>query len=138
MTGKVMLMVAALVVTISSLGCSKSTNETEAQAFIPASYPFEGKIKPQFVGNWKSKDSSTELDLHKNGKLNVITSTHSVAGKNVNHLNGKWLVNGNFLMLTYSVQNQKPIVLKYSASLTGKTLTLIQPGGKIKTKYLKL
>ncbi len=70
--------------------------------------------------------------LTKTGNLTVETISFSLKGKSDTKIPGQWMASGDALLFSY-LANSKQMVLKYSASLSGNTLTLVQ--GTIKTVY---
>jgi len=134
MSRKSLGMAVALAAAVLVAGC-KNADEEEAPAFVPKTYAFEGKLEPTYVGSWNSVDGTSMLDIGKDGSLNIDTTTRSVAGKNTSHVVGKWLASGSTLMFQYTVGTQPTTVLKYTASLSGKSLTLQQADSRVKVKY---
>lgn len=134
MTRSIIGMVALLATAIHVCGC-RGSEDDYAPAVVPRTFAFEGKIEPKYVGNWSSTDGSSTIDIMKGGVLKIETVSRSVAGQSVGHITGKWLVDANNLSFQYVVGAQKPTVLKYSASISGNTLTLQLSGGKMKTTY---
>ena len=129
-------MVAGVAATILVAGC-KSADDEYAPAFVPKTYPFEGKVDTKYVGAWKSSDGSSTLNIVKDGNLTIETTSRSVAGTSVSHVSGQWLASGDALMFKYSVGSQPPTMLKYTATVSGKALTLQQAGGRMKTTYAR-
>ena len=127
-------MVAAVAAAVLAAGC-KGADDEFAPAVVPKTYAFEGKLEPKFVGVWNSTDGSSMMEIVKDGGLKIDTTSRSITGKSVVHVSGEWLADGDSLMFRYVVGTQSPTVLKYSAELSGNTLTLKQVDGKVKTTY---
>ena len=134
MTRRALWTVAAIAATVLAGGC-KGADDEYAPAFVPKTYAFEGKLEPKYVGAWVSADGSSTLGIVKDGGLKIDTASRSVAGKSLSHVAGQWLASGGTLMFRYTVGSQAPTVLKYSATLSGNTLTLQQADGRAKTTY---
>ena len=117
-------------------GCSRES-ENITQGPKPAAVSFAGKIDPRFVGAWTSTDSNSKIEMLKDGSANLVTITRSPYGKLVDKVSGKWLVSGSDLLFDYSDKAHDMIVVKYGASVSGKSMTLSQAAGRIKTKYKK-
>jgi hypothetical protein len=124
--------IAAIVLTVN---CKGSSEDDSAPAVLPKSYSFSGKIEPKYVGNWTSIDGNSKMDILKDGGLKIETTSRSVVGKSVVEVSGQWLAGGGSLMFQYLDKSSKPVVLKYSTTLSGKTLILVQAGGHLKTAY---
>jgi hypothetical protein len=134
MIRKSVWMVALTAAAILFSGCTKSDDEF-APAFVPKTYAFDGNIEPKYVGSWQSSDGASTMQIVKDGSLNIETTARSIAGKSVTSVSGKWLASGDTLKFRYVVGKQEPTVLKYTASLSGNTLTLKLADGKAKTVY---
>jgi hypothetical protein len=129
-------MAVAFAPVILVAGC-KGADDDYAPAVLPKVYPFEGAVDAKYVGTWAATDGSSTMSILKDGKLGIETVSHSMNGKSVGHVSGNWLASGNSLMFKYSVRTQPPTVLKYTATLTGNTLTLQLADAKKKTEYKK-
>ncbi len=127
---------AAFAAAILVAGCKKADDEF-APAFVPKTYTFQGKLDPVYSGTWVASDGSSTLDIQKDGTLKIDSVTRSVAGKSVSHITGKWLVDSTSLMFQYTVGSQPQTVLKYGATVSGSSLTLVQEGAKRKMVYKK-
>jgi hypothetical protein len=128
-------MVPALAGVILLAGCK--TGDDYTQASTPKAVVFEGKLDPRFVGTWKTPGGISTMDLQKDGKLAIETVSESRNGKNDIKVSGQWLKKDSDLLFRYTVQGQGQVLLKYSAKLDGKTLTLQQAGMKVKSVYKK-
>jgi len=117
-------------------GCGGEAGDI-TQVPKPAAVSFAGRIDPRFIGSWTSTDSNSKIEMLKDGSANMVTITRSPYGKVVNKVSGKWLANGGDLLFDYSDKSHDLIVVKYGASIAGKSMTLSQAGGRIKTKYKK-
>jgi hypothetical protein len=127
-------MVAAIAAAVLVAGCNLSQEEY-APAANPTSVAFEGKLVPKYVGNWKTSNGSSSIDIDKDGGVKIETVSQSMLGKSDVVVSGKWLAGDDSLLFRYLTKTQEPVVLKYSAVLTGKSLTLSQAVGRLKTVY---
>lgn len=125
--------VAAIVVLLP--GCNPPDEEPAAD-FAPKPVAFVGKPDPKYLGDWVASGGASRLKLQRDGTAVVETTSHSQAGTSTVHYDGKWLADGKALLIQYS-DSSGPITLKYDATLRGNHLILQQPGGRIKTDYLK-
>lgn len=129
-----LLTAAAIAAAVLAGGCKKPDDDTEP-AILPKTYTFEGKVDPKYVGHWSNADLSSVLDFAKDGALTIETVTHSQVGTSMGHIVGKWLADGDSILMSYTVGSQTPTVVKYTATLASAALTLQSPGGKAKTVY---
>jgi hypothetical protein len=126
-------MVPTIVGALLLTGCKG--NDDLAQSVPPKTFLFEGKIDPKFVGTWKTPSGISTLDLAKDGSLKIVTVSESRNGKNTIKVSGNWLRHDSDLLFRYTVEGQGPVLLKYTAKLDGKTLTMQQAGMKVKAVY---
>ena len=127
-------MVAALAVAVLQAGC-KNEDDEFAPAVLPKTFVFQGNQDPKYVGKWASSDGMSTLSIVKDGTLSIDTTVRSVAGKSSSHVAGQWLVDGSSLLFKYQTGSQPPTVLKYAATLSGSTLSLLQDGSKARQTY---
>lgn len=117
-------------------GCRNPEPADDTAAPVRATAVFEGKADPDYVGNWKTQDGNSELDLEKDGTAAILATVQGPGKKIVNHLVGDWALDNGNLLLRYS-QNGAEVVLKYAVSLKGDVLMVTEPPNKKPTEYRK-
>lgn len=127
---------AALIGAALAFGCRKADAEDEP-AVVPKAVAFEGQVDSKFAGAWTSANAGSILDLEKDGSATITTAIHSQNGKSTATNSGHWLVSGSDLVLRYADASRNETTVKYAAKLSGNTLELQQPGGRLKTTYTK-
>jgi hypothetical protein len=101
-------------------------------------YPFQGAVDSKFVGEWHTNPAPAGLSLKKDGSLGIVAVVVSPHGNTSSKLNGLWLVSGSDLLLKYRESGDgQDVVLKYSATLSGNTLKLVQAGNGVKSTYIR-
>jgi hypothetical protein len=123
----------ALAAAVLSAGCK--SDQEYAQASQPKPVIFDGKVDPKFVGVWKSTNGLSTMDLQKDGSVKIETISNSRNGPNDNKVSGEWRASGSNLLFHYDSKQSGSVILKYSAVLAGKTLTMQQTGMKLKMVY---
>ncbi len=134
MSPKLVWTVSALAGIVLITGCKGSSDDL-AQGSQPKPVVFEGSVDPKYVGVWKGVNGLTTMDLHKDGSMKIETISESRNGKNDLTVTGQWKVSGPNLLFDYSAKGKGSTILKYSAVLAGKTLTLQQKGMRLKMVY---
>ena len=120
--GAVVIAAAAL-----SIACGMRNEDDTPQ---PQAVTFSGKVDPQFVGDWRTQNGRSELDLAKGGRLKIFTVFATPKGDDKASFDGAWLISseGN-LLLKYTVPHQSETKLKYKTKLEGSKMTLVQNNG---------
>ena len=126
--------IAAATLAVFWVGCAGAPDDI-TQTPKAAAVSVGGKIDLRFVGKWVSTDGNSTIEMIKDGSANLVTVTRSPYGKAVSKVSGKWLTNQGDLLFDYADKTHDMIVVKYGATLSGKSMTLAQAGGRIKTKY---
>jgi hypothetical protein len=126
--------VAATAATVLNFGC-KGADDEYAPAVRPQVADFKGGIDPRYAGTWKTDNGDSTLIIDKNGDVGIENISKFMSSKSVVHEKGTWLVDGGSLLMRYSHAAGSPVVLKYAATLSGNTLTLLQAAGRLKTVY---
>jgi hypothetical protein len=124
--------VTAAILSMAVGGCNSSDADEYEPAVVPKSVAFEGTSDAKYVGDWKASDGTSELRLEKDGALKIKTTVSTQSGKSVNEVEGKWLAADGKLRFQY-----RDVTVEYGAELSGSTMTLLQPGGNVKTTYKK-
>ncbi len=115
-------------------GCQSEPDENAGP--VRRAYAFHGKVEPRFVGEWHGNPAPSALSLRKDGSLGIVAVVMSPHGRKSSRLDGSWLVSGTDLFLRYRDAGDKhEVVLKYSATLAGDTLKLVQAGNGVKATY---
>ena len=117
--------------TAVAVGC-KGPGDDIVQVPAPRPVTFQGKVDPKFTGDWKSAVGGSSLHLATDGSMKAKSEMQTMKGKSVTDVSGKWLVDGDSLVLQYAMASRQ-VSVKYSAALSGSTLTLTQ--GRLKTVY---
>ncbi|RYG34725.1 hypothetical protein EON81_14810 [bacterium] len=128
---------AALAAAVLAVGCQKSEEEEFEPAIVPKTVAFEGKLDAKYVGIWGTADGSSTLDLKDDGAVKIGSVTSSQKGKSTSSVEGKWLASDGNLLFNYRDASGQDTTLKYGAAFDGGKLVLQQPGGRVKTTYLK-
>ena len=135
---KLMLIAIVTSVTMASIvGCSPGTSSDDEPSSKPTPVAFVGKVEPSFVGNWKTGDNSTELDLHQDGGLTIVSTTPGHPGPPSSKM-GKWLVSDTKLLLQYGNSDGSQQTLSYTAKMAGKKLVLTTSVPKRDTVYNRI
>ncbi len=127
--------VAALAATLILGGCKSALPEQDEESPRPPSVAFTGVVDEMFVGDWKSTNGMSGLDLFKDGHVNIFSGTPSPKGIVKTTIKGHWLVSGGSLVLRYPQPDRTDTTIKYIAALKGNSLTLSQSAGRLKTVY---
>lgn len=125
-----------LIVASVLVGCKNPDDDVEPPV-LPKTVAFEGQVDAKYAGAWKSADGGSALDLAKDGTAALDATTNSSKGPSKSHLKGKWLAKDGNLVFSYLDASGNPTTLQYGAKLSGNTLVLQQPGGKLKTTYTR-
>ncbi len=97
---------------------------------------FEGKVDPKFAGEWHTDPDQSTLNMHDDGSVDIVAVASGPGGSVTNKFKGQWAISGKDLMIKYGpASDGMPVVLKYSAELSGDTLKLVQSGNKVKSTY---
>lgn len=127
---------ASAAVLIALSGCA-SPKEDVDQSGPPPPPKFAGKVDSDLVGNWKTADGQSELDLHKDGTLQIDTATPGPQGTVKGQKTGAWLVDGGRLVLKYKLDSGSDQVVSYGLQHSGTSMTLSTKVPKRETKYVR-
>jgi hypothetical protein len=130
------MMAVAFAAAVHLCGCKPSTDDDSGPPKPPV-VAFTGSADTKFVGNWKSTDGRSGLDMAKDGTVSILAVAATPSGDRKTSLTGSWLFNGTYLLLKYSDKGQAELVIRYTATLSGNTLTLLQVGARKKLVYTK-
>lgn len=124
------------IVAILAVGCKGVDDDVEPAPTLKT-VVFEGKVDSAYAGDWVAVGGLSRLNLKPDGAALIEATTNSAAGKSTSHLQGKWLAQEGNLLVQYGDASHDTTTLKYVATLSGNKLTLQQPGGRLKTIYVK-
>jgi len=130
--------VLAILASATFVGCKAPEEEEGADTKGPKvqTNTFEGKVDPQYAGEWHTVPDSSTLNMHDDGSVDIVATASGPGGSVTNKFKGQWCVSGKDLMIKYGPANDgMPVVLKYSADLSGDTLKLVQSANKVKSTY---
>ncbi len=136
MTSRAAKMATALAVAFLIVGC-KPPEEDDSGPPKPPLVAFTGAADGKFVGNWKTADGRSGLDMSKDGSLSILAVAATPSGDRKSNLKGSWLFDGTYLLLKYADGGQPELVIRYTPTLSGNTLTLLQFGARQKMVYTR-
>ena len=129
-------MATAIAVAFLFVGC-KPSDEDDSGPPKPPVVAFKGSADSKFVGNWKTSDGRSGLDLAKDGSLSILAVAATPSGDSKSTVTGSWLYDGTYLLLKYTDKGQGELVIRYTPTLSGNTLTLLQVGARQKMVYAR-
>jgi hypothetical protein len=125
-------MATAVAVAGLLVGC-RALVEDDSGPPKPEAVTFQGAVDTKYAGVWTTENKRSTLELGKDGKLKIGVVAASPYGDRTAERLGTWLVNGTDLLLKYSQKDQEDAILRYKATLSGNSLTLVQ--GRMKSVY---
>jgi len=125
--------VAAAILVAALPGCQSPIDEERMPT--RQTFDFKGTVDPKFAGDWLATPAPTALAMKKDGTVDIVSVASGPRGKVITKLSGSWLVSGSDFLIKYTENGGSTIVLKYAASLSGDTMTLVQAGNHVKKIY---